>query len=328
MRLKLCILCVAVGIGFHGQSIATENVRMVLQWEHQSQFAGYYMALDKGFYQDENLDVTLLSGGPDVNPLQLVQDGQVDFCSTMLATVLQARLNGQTHSVLLSQIINRSNLALVAWKHGRDGTATIENPADLNWRKVTIWGLFDPPYHCFFSRHGIDAEIIPQYYTFSLFLHKGVDACSAMLYNEVHTINQCHILDDELTVFDFYKLGVNFPEDGIYCTQDTWKTRPAFCSAFTRASMKGWEYAQHHPEEALDVVMKRIDEAKLPTNRAHMKWMLDTILASVFPPNETEWIPGILSKSGYDEAVSIMGMEEQAAAYSDFVTQGAQNGLD
>jgi len=328
MRLKFCILCVAVVTGIHGQSLAVENVRMVLQWEHQSQFAGYYIALDKGFYQDENLDVTLLSGGPDVNPLQLIQNGQVDFCSTMLATVLQARLNGQTDPVLLSQIINRSNLALVAWKHGREGTADIENLADLNGRKITIWDFFDPAYHCFFNRHGIDAKIIPQHYTFSLFLHKGVDACSAMLYNEVHAIKQCHIPDDELTVFDFYKLGVSFPEDGIYCTQDTWQNRPAVCSAFARASMRGWEYAQQHPDEALDEVMQRIDEAKLPTNRAHMKWMLDTILASIFPPNETQWTPGILSESSYDEAVSIMGMKEQAAVYSDFVTKGAQNGLD
>lgn len=310
------------------RSVAGEPVRMVLQWEHQAQFAGYYMALDKGFYQDENLDVTLLPGGADVNPLTFVQTGQADFCSSMLATVLQARQNGQNNPVLLAQIINRSNLALVAWKHGRGGSATINVPADLNGKTITLWEHFAPPYRCFFNRNQINAEVIPQYYTFSLFLNKGADACCAMLYNEVHAIRQCHIPDDQLTVFNFYDLGVNFPEDGIYCTHKTWHDRPETCTAFARASLKGWDCARQHPAEALNAVMRRIDEEMLPTNRAHMQWMLNTVLASIFPENSTAWTPGVLSEARYNEAVSIMGIKTNAATYTDFATPGARHGLD
>jgi NitT/TauT family transport system substrate-binding protein len=74
--------------------------------------------------------------------------------------------------------------------------------------------------------------------------------------------------------------------------------------------------------------MRRIDAERLPTNRAHMKWMLNTVLASIFPKNASDWSPGILSASSYNEAVSIMKMNAQAATYTDFVTKGAQNGLD
>jgi NitT/TauT family transport system substrate-binding protein len=301
---------------------------MVLQWEHQAQFAGYYMALDKGFYENEGLDVTLLPGGADVDPLQFVETGRADFGSAMLSTALQAHLDGQKDLVLLSQIINRSNLALVAWKEGRNGKSSIKTPADLNGKIITVWDTFAPPYRAFFKQQQINATILPQYYTVSLFLRRGADACCAMLYNEVHAIKQCDIPEDQLTIFNFYKLGINIPEDGIYCTKQTAQARPAVCAAFTRATLKGWTYAQQHPDEALDAVMRRIDKEMLPTNRAHMKWMLDTVLSSIFPQNESEWTPGILSESSYNEAVSIMNIKAEAAAYTDFVTKGARNGLD
>jgi NitT/TauT family transport system substrate-binding protein len=217
MRLKTCIVCISVGVAAVWHSMADEPVQMVLQWEHQAQFAGYYMALDQGFYKEAGLDVTLLPGGADVDPFELVRSGQADFCSAMLSSVLHAYQTNQRDLVLLAQIINRSNLALVAWKHGRNGESSIEQPIDLDQKQITVWDAFHPPYDCFFNQHNIHAQILPQYYTFSLFLNKGADACCAMLYNEVHAIQQCHIPADQLTLFNFYDLGINFPEDGIYC---------------------------------------------------------------------------------------------------------------
>lgn len=328
MRQGFCALFLLSITATLCRSGAAEPVRMVLQWEHQAQFAGYYMALDKGFYESEGLDVTMLPGGADVDPLQLVQSGRADFGSAMLSTALQARLDGQKDLVLLSQIINRSNLALVAWKDGRNGNSSINTPADLNGKIITVWDTFAPPYRAFFKQQHINATILPQYYTVSLFLRRGADACCAMLYNEVHAIQQCDISEDQLTIFNFYELGINIPEDGIYCTKQTEQSRPEVCAAFVRATLRGWTYAQKHPDEALDAVMRRIDEERLPTNRAHMKWMLDTVLSSIFPQNESAWTPGILSAGSYNEAVSIMNIKAQAATYTDFVTKGARNGVD
>lgn len=327
MKAYLILLPVLIGL-LCCRISADEPVRMVLQWEHQAQFAGYYMALDKGFYKDANLDVTLLSGGADVDPFQLLLTGQADFCSAMLSSALDFYEKKQGDLVLLAQVVNRSNLALVAWKNGRSGDQIIEKPADLNNSRITIWDAFHLPYRSFLDQHKISAEILPQYYTFSLFLRKGVDACSAMLYNEVHSIRQCHIPADELTVFNFYDLGVNIPEDGIYSTRGTWEARPQVSAAFARASMKGWEYARQNPDEALDAVMRRIDEEKLPVNRAHMNWMLHTILASIYPENESAWTPGVLDESRYNDALRLLGIKANAVNYAEFTTAGARNGLD
>jgi len=188
-------------------SAAAEPVRLVLQWQHQSQFAGYYMALEKGFYRAENLDVTLIPGGAHVDPLRMIRDGQADFCTTMLSSVLGR--HDRNEFVLLQQVLNRSNLTLVAWKKGRHGIDSIAAPSDLDQRRITLWDGFRPPYEAFFRRYGIDPVIIPQYYSFSLFLHRGADACCAMRYNEYHSLIQHGLRDEELTVFDFHELGVD-----------------------------------------------------------------------------------------------------------------------
>ncbi|NLV23961.1 MAG: ABC transporter substrate-binding protein [Deltaproteobacteria bacterium] len=306
-------------------SAAAEPVRLVLQWQHQSQFAGYYMALEKGFYRAENLDVTLIPGGAHVDPLRMIRDGQADFCTTMLSSVLGR--HDRNEFVLLQQVLNRSNLTLVAWKKGRHGIDSIAAPSDLDQRRITLWDGFRPPYEAFFRRYGIDPVIIPQYYSFSLFLHRGADACCAMRYNEYHSLIQHGLRDEELTVFDFHELGVDLPEDGLFAVAETWRRRLSVCDAFVRASMKGWQYARDHRRETLDVVMRYVEEARLPANRPHMEWMLDTILQAVFPATDAGWIPGQLTEERYRKAVSILGLEGSEPAYGDFVTPGAQRGL-
>ena len=119
-------------------------VTLVLQWNHQAQFAGYYMALEKGLYLREGLDVRIRRGGPDVLPCEELGAGRADFCCTMLSTALEKRAAG-VPLVLLAQIVSRSNFVLVAWKHppGEPG-ATISRPADLTGRRVTVWEADSP----------------------------------------------------------------------------------------------------------------------------------------------------------------------------------------
>ncbi|MDA3797519.1 MAG: ABC transporter substrate-binding protein [Kiritimatiellae bacterium] len=319
MRIFLFICFIAISVS------AAQKATMVLQWEHQSQFAGYYMALEKGFYAEEDLDVTLVRGGADVNPLELVKDGKADFCSAMLMPILAFSKDNQTKFCLLSQVINRSTLSLVAWKDGKDGYSNIQTPSDLNGKTITVWEGFADPFQTMFNKFGIKAKIIPQYYSFSLFLQRGADACSAMLYNEYHSLLQFGIKKDEIIVFDFYELGINIPEDGIYCLKKTEEERPDFCQSFAQASMKGWAYAKEHPEETLNVVMKYVKKEKLPTNRPHMKWMLDTILGAIYPEKEGDWIPGKLNKSDFNNVISMLKIDPDSISYEDFVAKEAQN---
>ncbi|MBN1142077.1 MAG: ABC transporter substrate-binding protein [Deltaproteobacteria bacterium] len=310
------------------QVSAAEPVRLVLQWEHQSQFAGYYMALEKGFYRQENLDLAILPGGAHVDPVETVRNGRAEFCTTMLAPVLSSYDRRRDNElVLLQQILNRSNLTLVAWKKGRHGSEPIASPGDLNYKWITLWERFRPPYQAFFKKFDITPIILPQYYTFSLFLRRGADACCAMRYNEYHSLKQYGLRDEELTVFDFHDLGIDLPEDGLFALKKTWLSRPQTCAAFVRATMKGWQYARDHREETLNVVMRYVDGSRLSINRPHMAWMLDVILESIFPARESDWVTGQLTEERYNRAVSILGLGSAAPAYNDFVTVGAQRGL-
>ncbi len=302
-----------------------QRVKMVLQWEHQSQFAGYYMALEKGFYADEGLDVTLFRGGADVDPFQLLEEGEADFCSAMLAPVLMMSKD-DVKFCLLAQIINSSTLSLVAWKKGIDGTI-ISNPSDLHGKKISIWESFHAPYKAMFDYYGVKPEIVPQYYSFSLFAQRGVDACSAMTYNEYHSLLQSGIREDEIVVFKFNELGMNFPEDGIYCLKEKQEREPEICSAFVRASLKGWAYAREHKEETLDIVMGYINRSKLPTNRPHMEWMLDKVLEATYPSGEESWRVGRLSEQSFNQSISILNITNEIP-YESFTSKEARDVQD
>jgi len=310
-------------------AVAAELIplRLVLQWEHQSQFAGYYLALERGYYAAEGLDVEIIAGGPHVDSQQMIISGDAEFATTMLSAALATEEGGR-NLVLLRQLINRSNLMLVAWKHGRNGDTLIEKPGDLEGTVITMWEGFRPAYLSFLRYYEVNARILPQYYSLSLFLHRGADASCAMRYNEYQVLQQSGVNRDEITVFDFHRLGIDLPEDGIYTSRSFWLKHSEQAEAFARASMRGWEYAHQHPDEALDLVMDYVKKAMLPVNRAHMKWMLDRVLDSIFPAIQGDWEAGKLSANSYQQSLIILQPDWGVPAYDDFVTPGARHAVD
>ncbi|HNX04030.1 MAG TPA: ABC transporter substrate-binding protein [Opitutales bacterium] len=321
-------LLLTAGTACRAADTAHRAVSLVLHWDHQAQFAGYYMALDKGFYADAGLDVTIVRGGPDGTPCEDVGRGRATFCTTMLSTALEKR-DGGMPLVLLAQVVNRSNFEVVAWRRpGGENGPEIRTPADLNGRRATIWpGDFRPPYEAFLEAQDVRPEVLPQYYTLSLFLHHGVDACSAMRYNEYHWLLQHGVREEDLVVFPLCDFGVPLPEDGIYTLESTWESDPALCRAFAKASLKGWEYARDHREEALDAVMRRVTEANLPTNRPHMSWMLNEILASTFPAENAGWRFGRLSPEAFQASCNMLLRHDAIKTAPDY-TNFAKGALD
>jgi NitT/TauT family transport system substrate-binding protein len=290
-----------------GSSAPAVPVSLVLLWQHQAQFAGYYMALEQGFYRREGLDLQIRRGGPDVSPCDELASGRADFCVAMLPTAIEKRGSG-VPLVLLAQVVNRSNFALVAWKHPPSAPATtIASPADLANRRISLWGAdLRLPYLAFFRTQGIQPELVPQYYAPSLFLHQGVDACAVMRYNEYHRLMQNGVRPDAITVFNLWEHGVVLPEDGLYTTEQAWRDQPGRCRAFARASLDGWRFARANPEQTLDVVMRYIEKDNLPTNRPHMRWMLSEILRSIFPDTGDTWRFGLLTPEAYAKAAELL----------------------
>jgi NitT/TauT family transport system substrate-binding protein len=262
------------------------------QWFPQAQFAGYYVAFEKGFYKQHGIDLKILRGGPERSFKEMLAGGKADFASQFLTTGIAKRSQG-LRIVHIGQIVQRSGLMLIARKS--DG---IHTPADLNGKQVSLWKDFEIQPRAFFRKYNLHVEVIPQAYTLNLFLRGGVEAASAMWYNEYHTILSAGVNEDELTTFFFDRHGLNFPEDAVFCLEETWRRDPALCRAFMKATLAGWQYAFAHPQEALDIVMQYVNEARINTSRVHQKWMFERMRDIILPQDGHNAL-GRLSETDY-----------------------------
>ncbi|MBN2706190.1 MAG: ABC transporter substrate-binding protein [Deltaproteobacteria bacterium] len=313
----VAILLFSCGAELTAQSTAVQPfpVRLALQWLPQSQFAGAYMARERGFYREEGLEVTLIHTGPGPSSLDFLAAGKADFATMFLADAI-VTTGKPLQLISVAQLFQRSNLLLLAWRD-----AGIEKPADLDGRPVSYWqSAFSVAFDVFFEQHGIHPQVLPQHYSVNLFLHRGVVACSAMLYNEYHRIYQAGIDYEQLTVFRMSDYGLDFPEDGIYTTAAMAARHPEICRALRRATLAGWDYARRHPEEVIDIVLRESRNGNVPANRPHTRWTLQQVLESIFPP-ETGRRPGRLERKAYEQTLQTLIATRRVAAgpsYEDF----------
>jgi len=323
-----CCLAAAFAFGLHagGQSASAaarpEKATLILQWAPQAQFAGYYMALEKGFYLDHGLDVEVIPGGPAIDPVGYLESGKADFATSFLSGAISAAAEGAP-LVNVAQVVNRSSLMIVARR------SAIKDRDDLDGKRVSLWGTsFRAAYVGYFESAGIKPRIVPQYYSVNLFLQGGVAACAAMEYNEYHSILQAGMDLREITTFFMRDAGFGFPEDGIYTLAATAQDRPRVCREFAAASLEGWEYCRQHPDEAVTSVMGHAAAAHVPTNLVHQRWMLGHILAAIFPGERDAWQTGALSRVDYERTRAIMideGLIAGAPPYKRFVAPGARS---
>ncbi len=306
-----------------GQGTALVPATMVLHWSPQAQFAGYYVAMNKGFYRERGVDLTLIDGGPRVDGLGMLRDGEADFATLFLTGALEGVEDGVPLR-LVSQIVNESLVLLVARKK-----AGIREVEDLAGRRVSVWAREDirAPFEIFFAEHDIRVEAVPQYHSVDLFLMGGVDACAAMLYNEYHQLFLAGMEFEELTVFPVQTGPLELPEDGIYARPDFLEAHPDAARAVAEASMEGWRWAAEHPEEALDIVMERVRSGYVPVSRVHMRWMLETILPAILQPESEEVtrIPGQLAEADFRHTVELLtaaGVLRDPPPLSSFLWEG------
>jgi NitT/TauT family transport system substrate-binding protein len=237
------------------------------------------VAQEIGFYRNRGLKLKILKGGPDFPPSELLPNHKADFGTMFLTTAIVKRAKGYKF-VNIGQIVQRSALMLVARK-----SSGIKVPADMNGKKVALWGEeFQIQPRAFFQQNHLHVKILRQGTTMNLFLRGATEVASAMWYNEYYRILQAGVNADELTTFFLADHGLNFPEDGIYCLESTYNQDPGKCINFVQASLEGWRYAFTHVDEALDIVMKYVNAANLPTNRPQQKWMLERMRDIIQPP--------------------------------------------
>jgi len=314
----ICALFIAsvVALPLGAAETPLKSASLMPLWEPQAQFAGYYVALDKGIYARHGIDLKILRAGPGHSPAEALEKGTTDFATLWLSTALQHRSAG-IELVNLAQIIQRSSIMLVSKK-----TAGIKTIADMDGKKVGLWeGDVSIPPRTLFAKHRIKVREVRQSHSVNLFLRGGIDVTSAMWFNEYHTILDSGIDPEELNVIFLRDQGMNFLEDGIYTMQKTLRKDPALAAAFVDASLEGWRYAFEHPDEALDIVISYMRAAHLPANRMHQKWMLERMRDLMMPVNAQVRI-GDLTEQDY-EAVGLAmqehGLIDRFPEYSAFV---------
>lgn len=298
---------------------APKRARFMPVWYPQAQFAGFLVALDKGFYRRQGIELELVPASAARSALDALASGEVDFAVGWLTSAIQRREHG-VPLVNLAQVIQRSSMMLVAMK-----SSGIQSVADMAGRKVGLWsGDLSIPPRALFARLGIEVVEVPQSYTVNLFLRGGIDVASAMWFNEYHTIIESGVDPEELSAFLLSEQGVNFPEDGLYALETTVQRDPALVEAFTTASLEGWRYAFDHPEEALDIVLAHMRGANLPANRVHQKWMLERMRDLMQPDDpQGEW--GRLGAADYASVLASMreaGLVEAPPDFEAFVRGG------
>jgi NitT/TauT family transport system substrate-binding protein len=253
-----------------------QPVRLMVQWLPQAQFAGYIVALEKGFYREEGLALELRFSDGNDSPLTEMMEKRVDFCTAWLSQTLKL-FNDGVKLCNICQLFQKSNLMLITKRQ-----SNILTPADMDGRRVSIWGGdFSIQPFAFFRKNDIEPQIISQGYNVDAFLADACDVTSAMYYNEYHKIILAGVDDQDLVKFFFADYGLNFPEDGIYCLTQTLEQSPQITQKFIRATLKGWQYAFDNKAEALQYVLKFARNYHIRTNWAQQNWMLQAIQETI-----------------------------------------------
>ncbi|WP_428462404.1 ABC transporter substrate-binding protein [Photobacterium kagoshimensis] len=227
---------------------ATETVTLQLRWLHQAEFAGFYMAKERGFYQDAGLNVVIEPGGKGKSALGSVLAHEADF-GVGNTEVLVAYSQGLP-LVALANIYQRSPSVLITKTDQQ--ISSIKQLVDK--RIMMFSGNEDAEIIAMLTKNGVGINDFQQIKTttnINDLITNRVDAYSGYLTNEPFLLNQQAI---ETTIFDPTDYGVYFYSDIIFTHQDLVTKRPHVVTAFRTASLKGWEYALNNPSETLDVL--------------------------------------------------------------------------
>ena len=281
---------------------AADKVTLQLKWVTQAQFGGYYVAKDKGFYKDEGLDVTIKPGGPDVAPEQVIAGGGADVVVDWMPAALAAREKGAA-LVNIAQPFKHSGLMLTC----RAETG-VKTPADLKDRTLGVWFYGNEyPFMNWMGKLGYKTDgskggvkVLKQGFNVDPLIQKQADCISTMTYNEYWQVIDAGYKPEQLVLFKYEDQGVATLEDGLYAMEDKLKD-PAFVdkmARFVRASMKGWDYARAHGDEAAKIVLD--NDATGAQTEKHQKRMMSEI------NKLTEGSDGRLDKGDYERTVKTL----------------------
>ena len=291
----------AAALGLWGAAAqAADDLTLQLKWVTQAQFAGYYVALDKGFYEEEDLNVTIKPGGPDIAPTQVLAGGGADVTVEWMPAALAAREKG-LGMVNIAQPFKSSGMMLTCRKD-----AGVTSTEDFAGKTLGVWFFGNEfPFLSWMSKLEIPTDgsdngvtVLKQGFNVDPLLQGQAACVSTMTYNEYWQVIDAGLTPDDLTVFKYEDQGVATLEDGLYALEEN-LADPAFedkMVRFVRASMKGWKYAEANPDEAAEIVLD--NDASGAQTEKHQKRMMGEIAKLTAGSN------GALDPADYERTVA------------------------
>ncbi len=283
------------------------KVSLQLQWVTQAQFAGYFAALDQGYYAAEGLDVEIKEGGVEIVPQTELANGNVDFAISWVPKALASREQGAAITNI-GQIFQRSGTLQVSW-----ADSGIKTPADLKGKKVGNWG-FGNEFELFagMTKAGLDpakdVTLVQQQFDMQALLKREIDAAQAMTYNEYAQVLEAKNPDtgelykpEDFSVLNWNDEGVAMLQDAIWANTDKLKNDPTYkenATKFVKASMKGWIYCRDNAQACADLVVSK--GSKL--GASHQLWQMNEINKLVWP---SAGGIGMIDQALWDQTVKI-----------------------
>ena len=295
----LAAALLALGIG---SASAADDLTLQLKWVTQAQFAGYYVAKDKGFYEEAGLDVTINPGGPDIAPPQVIAGGGADVIVDWMPSALASREKG-VPLVNIAQPFKRSGMMLTCRKD-----TGITKPEDFRGKTLGVWFFGNEyPFLAWMAKLGIPTDgsaegvkVLKQGFNVDPLLQKQADCISTMTYNEYWQVIDAGIKPEDLVVFKYEDQGVATLEDGLYVLESNLQD-PAFVdrmARFVAASQKGWAWARENPDEAAAIVLEN-DTTGAQTEQHQVRMMGEI-------NKLTEGSNGVLDPADYERTVQTL----------------------
>jgi len=295
------------GGGDMAECETVDEVSLQLQWFTQAQFAGYYAAIDKGFYEDMCLDVTIVEGGVEIVPQTQLANGDVDFALAWVPKALASREAG-ADIVNIAQIYQRSGTLQVSFVD-----QNITSPADFAGKKIGNWG-FGNEYEIFaaLAAEGLDpatdVELVGQQFDMVALLEGDIDAAEAMTYNEYAQVLEAENPEtgelyqpEDFNVISYEEIGVGMLQDAIWADAARLESDPAYkdqATRFVAASMQGWTFCRDNAEECRDIIVG----AGSTLGASHQLWQTNEVNKLIWPSPDGI---GYINQEAWDRTAEI-----------------------
>ena len=265
---------------FVGVRTRAQQIVLTPQWSAQSQFAGYYVAQEMGFYKEAGVDVVIEHSSTSDIALNRMLSGRSNAITMLLFDAI-SHISQGVEMVNVLQTSQRSGHVIVV----RDDE--IKRLEDLQGARVGIWrSNFNQLAELINLDYGLNIEWITFIQSINLYISGAIDATMAMTYNELYWIRSSGFEHKKVISMD--EIGYDYPDEGLYVSRAYCEKYPDKARAFAEASRRGWEWAHQNPKQTLDIVLKVMEREHVPASRMHQEWMLQEVLRLQCPQGASE----------------------------------------